>query len=344
MTRTYEDPRLTAYALGELDAEELQQLEAALSGDAGSLGELEEIRRVATLVEREFSTGTGLGLSARQRLQLQQAWRERNAAAGESGALGEARAQPQGPLVRHVMFEDFASSARNPRARKRFAKSVAAAIIVYGTASAVLVMASATVRKLVGERLSAIEFAQTPAPEPEAVPPLPVKSSLAPKTKRLSYVAAPHKASNDKSKEPGETLAGEGENNAGDRRLDSVASGTGMCPAAARTPTPTPTPALAPAMPAEPLTPPAALGGADRYQVEYSSSARRKGIEGKVVVSFVVLEDGSVANVRTLSGPPELRGSVLKAVPAWRFKPAQRGSKPIRYSMTKTLTFRLEDP
>ena len=91
----------------------------------------------------------------------------------------------------------------------------------------------------------------------------------------------------------------------------------------------------------EPLIPPAALGAAS-IAPKYPVTAQRKGIEGTVVVTFDVLEDGSVTNVRTVSGPPELFESVIRAVDSWRFKPALRGGKPVRYSMTKSVTFRLE--
>ena len=37
---------------------------------------------------------------------------------------------------------------------------------------------------------------------------------------------------------------------------------------------------------------------------KYSAAAKRKGVEGTVVVAFEVLEDGSVANPQILSGPP----------------------------------------
>jgi protein TonB len=75
----------------------------------------------------------------------------------------------------------------------------------------------------------------------------------------------------------------------------------------------------------------------------YSASARRKGIEGTVVVAFDVLEDGSVANPQVVSGPEELRECVLRAAPSWHFRPAHRGDKVVRYRMQMPVVFRLED-
>jgi protein TonB len=85
--------------------------------------------------------------------------------------------------------------------------------------------------------------------------------------------------------------------------------------------------------------------GADdpRYKPKYSASARRKGIEGTVVVTFEVLENGTAANPQVVSGPEELRDCVLRAVPTWRFEPAHRGDKKVRFRMRKAVVFRLED-
>ena len=74
-----------------------------------------------------------------------------------------------------------------------------------------------------------------------------------------------------------------------------------------------------------------------------SSSARRKGIAGTVVVSFTVLENGTTANAKIVSGPEELRENVLKAVATWRFSPATRGGKPVRVQQTKAIEFRIND-
>jgi TonB family protein len=62
-----------------------------------------------------------------------------------------------------------------------------------------------------------------------------------------------------------------------------------------------------------------------------------------VVVEFEVLEDGRVSNPRIISGPPELHESVLRTVSTWRFTPARRGGKAVRYKIQKPIRFLLED-
>lgn len=54
---------------------------------------------------------------------------------------------------------------------------------------------------------------------------------------------------------------------------------------------------------------------------EYPSSAKLAGIEGVVIVKYVVGEDGSVKDAKVLKGPPELQESCLAAVRSWRFQP-----------------------
>lgn len=55
---------------------------------------------------------------------------------------------------------------------------------------------------------------------------------------------------------------------------------------------------------------------------EYPADAKASGLEGTVVVRYVVDERGEVAEVRALKGPPELYAVCVAAVKAMRFKPA----------------------
>jgi TonB family protein len=90
---------------------------------------------------------------------------------------------------------------------------------------------------------------------------------------------------------------------------------------------------------ASPLVPPVA--SAMNRQPEYPAHVRAKRIEGDVVVSFDVLENGSVVDAEIRSGPDELRKAVLDAVLSWRFQPAHRGAVRIRTRQTKTIRFRI---
>ena len=62
-----DDPRLTAYALGELEGEELAQLEAELDGDEEALAVVAELRVLGATLEGHFAAEEAPGLSARHR-------------------------------------------------------------------------------------------------------------------------------------------------------------------------------------------------------------------------------------------------------------------------------------
>ena len=55
---------------------------------------------------------------------------------------------------------------------------------------------------------------------------------------------------------------------------------------------------------------------------EYPADAKAAGLEGTVVVRYVVNEAGDVTEVRAMKGPPELHAVCVAAVKAMRFKPA----------------------
>lgn len=76
----------------------------------------------------------------------------------------------------------------------------------------------------------------------------------------------------------------------------------------------------------EPLYPPEAL------------AAHRS---GNVVLEVQVADDGSVSNVRTLSGDPLLATAAADAVRNWRYQPYRRHDRPAKFQTDVTLTFNL---
>jgi protein TonB len=235
------------------------------------------------------------------------------------------------------MFDDFCQSSTERETHARFRRSMAAAVVIYASSTAAIVAATATVRRIVEEKETRVEFAPPPEPEPPPPPPPPVQAAqplknLRPKVKRPE-LAPPDKISDEKLKESNKALAA-ADTGPVEGFLDGVEGGTGNG-RGAPAPPPPPPPKL------EPLSPAVDPGGNDRPT--YSSTARRKGIEGTVVVMFDVLEDGRVANAQIVSGPPEFTDTVLRAVRAWRYKPAHRGATMVRTRIRKSIVFRLED-
>jgi periplasmic protein TonB len=252
------------------------------------------------------------------------------------------------------MFEDF-SPKQNRQARKRLGGSMVIAASLYAGLSAALIGASAEARQVFEEKLTQVTFAPPPPPPPPPPPapvlaPAPPPEPVAPppkprpKAKRPTLVA-PEEVPQEKPPESNRELPAAKAPGPVEGFLDGVEGGVGTAKArAVKTVVPPPPPAPRPAprvVPArvEKLIVPVAL---QTTQPKYSASLRRKGIEGAVVVSFEVLEDGKVTNPRIVSGPPELHETVLKTVVTWRFKPARRGAIAVRHRLVHTIQFRLE--
>jgi len=73
----------------------------------------------------------------------------------------------------------------------------------------------------------------------------------------------------------------------------------------------------------------------------YPPDAKAAGIEGTVVVKFVVTEQGLVTNVQVLRGPPEFQQTVLATVKTWRFRPAMLDGQPVSVTKVQPLRFRI---
>ena len=77
--------------------------------------------------------------------------------------------------------------------------------------------------------------------------------------------------------------------------------------------------------------------------IKYPAIAQEQGIQGRVIVRFVVNKDGSIVDVEVLRSPdPSLSKEaerVVKAMPKW--KPARQGNKNVRSRFNLPVNFRL---
>jgi len=77
---------------------------------------------------------------------------------------------------------------------------------------------------------------------------------------------------------------------------------------------------------------------------EYTPEARAAKIQGTVLLSAVVLEDGTVddvAVIRSLDTKYGLDGQAVKAAKQWLFSPGMKDGKPIAVKITIELAFTL---
>jgi len=74
---------------------------------------------------------------------------------------------------------------------------------------------------------------------------------------------------------------------------------------------------------------------------EYPEQAKAAGIEGTVIVQYVVTDAGEVTDVQALRGPPELLAACVAAVRSWRFMPAIEDGQPVAVHRMATFPFRI---
>jgi protein TonB len=203
-------------------------------------------------------------------------------------------------------------------------------VLLYGSGGAAIVYATAGIHPKAEEELEQVEFAPPPEPEPPAPEPEAPKPEAKPKPQiKKPQIKVPVKISDKVLEESDKDLAEAGEVGP----IDGAGSNA-----------PPPPPPPPPPKKAGPITKPVD-SGSNRYdRLKYPPAAQRKGIEGAVVISFDVLENGTVGNARIVSGPVEFHEVVLKAAATWRFTPARQDGQPVRFKgMTKRVVFRLED-
>ncbi len=78
-----------------------------------------------------------------------------------------------------------------------------------------------------------------------------------------------------------------------------------------------------------------------RVNPVYPEMARRAGLQGQVLVAFIVTREGRVSEPQVLKGPEIFRAAALEAVVKFRFKPAMQNDRAIAVRMTIPIRFRL---
>lgn len=77
---------------------------------------------------------------------------------------------------------------------------------------------------------------------------------------------------------------------------------------------------------------------------EWPANAARAGLNGVVVLEFVVGVDGKVQDVKVLKGYQSLASAASSAVRKWRYDPAQLDGKAVPFIRTVTINFQLPSP
>lgn len=78
-----------------------------------------------------------------------------------------------------------------------------------------------------------------------------------------------------------------------------------------------------------------------RVEPEYPDQARQQGVQGEVVLETRIHPDGTVENLKVLSGQPLLAEAALAAVKQWRFRPHSVNGRQVEMQTRITIKFTL---
>lgn len=78
-----------------------------------------------------------------------------------------------------------------------------------------------------------------------------------------------------------------------------------------------------------------------RVQPQYPSLARSARIEGMVVLQAIIDKDGTIQNLRLVSGHPLLVQAAMDAVRQWRYRPYELNHEPVEVETTIQVNFTL---
>jgi periplasmic protein TonB len=78
-----------------------------------------------------------------------------------------------------------------------------------------------------------------------------------------------------------------------------------------------------------------------KVQPPYPPLARQARIQGQVILQAEISKDGSIENLRLISGHPMLAPAAIEAVKQWRYKPYMLNGEPVAVETTVMVNFTL---
>ena len=78
------------------------------------------------------------------------------------------------------------------------------------------------------------------------------------------------------------------------------------------------------------------------YQTTYPLLAQHVNVEGSVVLQALIGADGTIENLRVVSGPSILTAAAQQAVRQWRFKPVLQNGQPVETKAKITVNFSIK--
>jgi protein TonB len=78
-----------------------------------------------------------------------------------------------------------------------------------------------------------------------------------------------------------------------------------------------------------------------RVQPTYPPQALQMRVQGAVILDATIGKDGSIVNVKQVSGEPVLVRAAVDAVKQWKYKPYYLNGEPVEITTQITVNFRL---
>ena len=75
--------------------------------------------------------------------------------------------------------------------------------------------------------------------------------------------------------------------------------------------------------------------------VEYPPIAKALHLQGTVLLVGTILRDGSMSDLKVISGPPMLQQAALQAVRTWHYRPYLIGGQPVEVKTQIRVVFSL---
>jgi protein TonB len=79
----------------------------------------------------------------------------------------------------------------------------------------------------------------------------------------------------------------------------------------------------------------------ERTMPTYPAIVREAGVQGTVVLAATISKNGTIENLRVLSGPAMLQQAALDAVKTWRYRPYRLDGEPVEVETTINVIFTL---
>jgi protein TonB len=239
------------------------------------------------------------------------------------------------------MFEGFTPSRDTARGRRLALGAVSSAAFYVLVGGALVVLAGSS-RAVEAKKKVEVVFRPPPPPVVEAEPPPPPPPRPRPpppKTVETREVAdlpppAPLVAPQEIPLEQPEEAEPTGE------PIAVAAAPKGGFGYSGAAPAPVPAPREPIHLP-ENARPPEPLSS--NAQPDYPEEARRRGLEGQVMLRVVVGDDGRVGKIEVLRGEEPFVSEALRAVRSWRYRPATLDGSAVAAYRVVRIPFRLKE-